>query len=83
MKFSGFISFLVPRVSEITNSDHLYSFSMVLALTRVVDSRTEVEALRSGGGLARKYPLFGPRIGVKTPGSGGGLSWLHATTLLL
>ena len=47
-----------------------FSFSVALALTRVVDSRTGVEALGWGGGLAGAYPLLGPRTGVMTPGSG-------------
>ena len=36
----------------------------------MVDSRTGVEALGWGGGLAGTYPLIAPRTGVMTPGSG-------------
>ena len=47
---------------------------MALASTRVVDTRTGVEALGSGGGLADTDPPFGPRTGVEAQGSGGGLA---------
>ena len=53
---------------------------MALALTRVVDSRTGVEALVWDGGLAGTYPLFGLRTGVKAPGSDGGLAGTDAPT---
>ena len=47
-----------------------FSFSDALVLTRVVDSRTGVETLWWGRGLAGAYPLFGQRTGVMTPRSG-------------
>ena len=53
---------------------------MAIASTKVVDSRTGVEVLGWGGGLAGTYPLFCPRTGVKTPGSGGGLSGTDTRT---
>ena len=51
---------------------------MALASTRVVDTRTGVEALGSGGGIAGTDPPFGPRTGVEVPESGG---WLVGTDL--
>ena len=39
----------------------------------MVDSRTGVEALGWGRGLAGTYPLIAPRTWVMTPGSGGEL----------
>ena len=74
MKFFGFNSILVPRVSETTNWDHWYSVSEALSSTRVVDSRSVIEALGRGGGLVGKYPLFGTRTRVTTLGSGSGIA---------
>ena len=58
----------------------MFSFSAELALTRVVDSGTGVEALGWGGGLAGTYPLFGPRTGVMTPESGRELEGIYTYT---